>query len=260
MLAGDMFLPADVDDELLLAVDDRDVAVRVDRRDVAGVHPASGERLRGLLRARCGSRASRSARGTSSSPSSASRSSTPGMAGPTVPTRMPLGRVDRRAARQLRHAPQLADRQPERERRIRAPRRGSAPRPRPATAPGRGRASPAPPPRASSLSAAGSPTPAASRPALSFSHTRGTPPHTVGRVSGRAAATALHVVDERRSGGRSPSPGSATASGRRCGRRGGRRCRGPRRRTGRTAAVAVTWASRFACVSSTPLAAPSCPR
>src|SRR5438552_878271 len=37
------------DDHLLLAIDDRDVSVRVDRRDVAGVQPAIAQGLRGLF-------------------------------------------------------------------------------------------------------------------------------------------------------------------------------------------------------------------
>ena len=61
-----------VDDQLLLAVDDREVAVLVDLADVAGVQPAVGvERLGGLARAGCGSRSSRRRERISSSPSSA---------------------------------------------------------------------------------------------------------------------------------------------------------------------------------------------
>ncbi len=50
MLAGDMFLPRGVDDQLLLAVDDLEVAVVVELADVAGVEQALGvDRLTRLV-------------------------------------------------------------------------------------------------------------------------------------------------------------------------------------------------------------------
>ena len=115
MFAGDMFLPAGVDDQLLLAVDDLHVAVVVDLGDVAGVQPAVGvDRLARSSRGRCGSRASRSRRARAARRPRRASARRPAAAVPQVPMRMRAGRVDRRAPDELGHPPQLADRQPER--------------------------------------------------------------------------------------------------------------------------------------------------
>ena len=105
-------LAGGVDDQLLLAVDDREVAVGVELADVAGVQPAVGvDASRRSSRAGCGSRASRCGPRTSSSPSSASAH----LDSRDRPCRRcpirdaPCG-IDGRDARQLRHAPDLADR------------------------------------------------------------------------------------------------------------------------------------------------------
>ena len=79
---GRHVLAAGADDQLLLAVDDRDVAVRVDRRRRRRCAASRRRRSpRRSARAGCGSRASRQSPRISTSPSSASLSSTPGDGG-----------------------------------------------------------------------------------------------------------------------------------------------------------------------------------
>ena len=114
-----------VDDELLLAVDDLEVAVLVELADVAGVQPAVGvDRLGGLLGLVAVAPPMTTSERISTSPSSASLISTPATGGPTVPILILSGGLTRAGAAGLGHAPQLGRAACRWRGRTRSPRRG----------------------------------------------------------------------------------------------------------------------------------------
>ena len=87
-------LAAGRDEQVLLAVGDRQVAVGVDRADVAGVEPAVAGALRRSRPACCSSRVMTLAPRARISPSSAIRSSTSGTGLPTAADAQRVRRVD----------------------------------------------------------------------------------------------------------------------------------------------------------------------
>ena len=113
-LAGLTFLPPGRDDQLLLAIDDAQVAVVVELADVAGVEPPVGQRLGRLVRARRGSRRRRCRPGRAPRRRRPARTSQPGIAGPTVPDldRASASTSSGRCSRTCRRSPTAARRWP----------------------------------------------------------------------------------------------------------------------------------------------------